>query len=122
MTDEREEIGERQQCETIDVESSVPNKVNENSGRGSGSGSGDRGRGSGGRRGTLASLPGFGKILGQSEKEPRGGRRASTIYDISALGQTFAQLRGINTRALTLGDQKVIQFIFIIISIAKRCS
>ena len=67
------------------------------------------GRGSGGRRGTLAALQGFGKILG-GDKEPaagRGGRRVSTIYDISALGSAFANLRGINTQALTLGDQKV---------------
>ena len=101
MAGGREEIAERQQRGTIDEES-VQGKIGEIE---------NPGRGSGGRRGTLAlaALPGFGKILGQSEKEPEGGRRGrrSTMYDISALGTAFANLRGINSAALTLGDQKV---------------
>ena len=91
-----EEIGERHQRQTIDVESHGLEVESEN-----------RGRGSGGRMGTLAALPGFGKILGGDKEGGRGARRASTIYDISALGTAFANLRGINSQALTLGDQKV---------------
>ena len=93
-----EEIEERQQRRTIDVES-IGHILEVESEH--------RGRGSGGRRGTLAALPGFGKILGGDKEGGRGGRRANTIYDISALGTAFANLRGINNAALTLGDQKV---------------
>ena len=96
MAGGREDIDEKDQPGTsmgkiLEVESETP------------------GRGSGGRRGTLAALQGFGKILG-GDKEPAGGRggRRATMYDISALGSAFANLRGINTQALTLGDQKVI--------------
>ena len=100
MADGREEINERDQNRTIDVAPSM-GKILEVE-------SENRGRGSGGRRGTLAALPGFGKILG-GDKEHSGGRggRRATLYDISALGSAFANLRGINNAALTLGDQKV---------------
>ena len=95
-----EEIAERQQRGGTNNVESVAGKIGETE---------NPGRGSGGRRVSLAALPGFGKILGQSEKEPEGGRRGrrSTMYDISALGTAFANLRGINSAALTLGDQKV---------------
>lgn len=59
----------------------------------------ERGRGSGGRMGQL---PGFGKILGNGDKEPAGGRGG-----ISALGSAFANLRGINSAVMTSADQKV---------------
>ena len=95
-----EEVAERQQRGGTNNVESVAGKIGETE---------NPGRGSGGRRVSLAALPGFGKILGQSEKEPEGGRRGrrSTMYDISALGTAFANLRGINSAALTLGDQKV---------------
>ena len=64
----------------------------------------DRGRGSGGRRGTLA-LPGLGKIMG-NDRDRHQGRRA-TMYDISVLGNAFANLRGINSTVLASADQKV---------------
>ena len=65
----------------------------------------DRGRGSGGRRGTLAQLPGLSKIMG-NDRDRHQGRRA-TMYDISVLGNAFANLRGINSTVLASADQKV---------------
>ena len=64
----------------------------------------ERGRGSGGRRGALA-LPGLGKIMG-NDRDRHQGRRA-TMYDISVLGNAFANLRGINSTVLASADQKV---------------